>query len=273
MAEDHEVDLLHIKGPALDRSLQRSGPSIGRSARPSIDTDVLVRPSHVDRLTAALRANGWRRMYDFADGSAFEHAATWSRLDLANLDVHRYFPGIEAHPEHAFEVLWDERSIADIAGLACPVPSLDAQRLIVLIHAARGRSPRDRDDRDRAWYDLDDAERARIDELADRLSARVAVRAGTGRLDSVRGERTYPLWHHLTTGNGSLSSLWWARVRSAPSWRHSVRVGVRMVIPNRHRMETALGRPPTQRELLRAYRDQVSMAVRVVRDRVRPGRS
>ena len=266
LAEDQGVDLLHIKGPALDPSLLRPWPDDGTgSPRASIDADVLVRPSHVGRLLSTLETNGWRCLYDFADGSAFEHAATWARDDLSSVDVHRYFPGIERDAERAFDALWSDRSHQMIAGVDCTVPSLPAQRLIVLIHAARGRGPRSAADRERAWFALERHDREEIDALADELGARVALRAGTGRLESVRGERTYPLWRHLTTSDGSLLGLWWARVRSAPDARTAVRVGVRMLVPNAHRMETQLGRPPTRRELASAYRRRMVFGVSTLR--------
>lgn len=269
IAEDWGIDLLHIKGPALDESLRRSTPEAPRPRRFSVDADVLVRPDHVSLLSAALTAHGWRCLYDFADGSAFEHAATWALDGLACVDVHRYFPGIEGDPAAAFDLLWAQRVERRIAGLACPVPALAAQRLIVLIHAARGRSLRDDGDRRRAWFDLDEQSRAEVDALADRVSAKVALRAGTDRLDSVRGERTYPLWRHLTTEGGSLPGLWWARVRSAPTVWAGLRVGVRMLLPNPRRMQTGFGRPATRREMLDAYRDQVRRGAKAVESAIR----
>lgn len=266
IAEDHEIDLLHIKGPALDESLRRPWPDeVTGQRRESIDADVLVRPSHVDRLLKAMAHNGWRCLYDFADGSAFEHAATWARDDLASVDVHRHFPGIDGDPERAFETLWAERGTTDIGGVACAAPSLTAQRLIVLTHAARGQSARNLADRHRSWLDLDLSARGEIEKLADLVGARVALYAATDRLELVRGHRTYPLWRHLTGEKGSLLDLWWARVRSARDVRSAVRLGWRMLAPNVRRMETSLGRPPTPREVAVAYRDRLLLGARIMR--------
>lgn len=266
IAEDHGIDLLHIKGPALDASLRRAWPDAQADAtRKSMDADVLIRPTHVERFAAALREHGWRRLYNFADGSAFEHAATWFRSDLASLDVHRYFPGMEGDADAAFDLLWTTRQAMTIAGIECPVPNLDAQRLIVLIHAARGRSDRDLADRARAWETVGDGERDRIELLAERLQATVALRAGTGRLETVRGARTYPLWWQLTKGDSSPPALWWARVRSAPTWRSGARLGVRMILPNARRIEARLGRPPTRSELRAAYKHRLLYAYRILR--------
>lgn len=265
LAETAGVDLLHIKGPALDESLRRPWPDeVSGRRRESIDADVLLRPAHVDRLRRAMGSHGWRCLYDFADDSAFEHAATWSREGLANVDVHRYFPGIEGDPERAFDVLWAERHVVSIAGIPCSVPDLSAQRLIVIVHAARGRSAREDADRHRAWVDLDDSARAEIEATARRVGATVALYAGTDRLDAVRGYRTYPLWRHLTTGDDSLLGLWWARVRSAPDLRSATRIGWRLMVPNVPRMAALLGRPPTRTEVAVAYRDRLLLGLTAV---------
>ena len=271
IAEDARVDLLHIKGPALDESLLRSWPKGRTGQRASIDTDVLVRPTHVARLTASLTAHGWRCLYDFRDGSAFEHAATWGLQGLVCVDLHRYFPGIEANPQEAFDILWAERAERRIAGVACWVPSLPAQRLIVLIHAARGHAVRDVADRQRAWYSIDEQSREEVDALAARVSAHVALRASTGRLQSVQGEPTYRLWRHLTSDSTSPLSLWWARVSAAPTRRDRMRVGARLLLPNPRRIATALGRPPTRREMLTAYRSQIGRGAHAISRSVRFG--
>lgn len=265
LADERGIDVLHVKGPALDWELRRPWPQETGTVRTSIDADILVRPSHLRRLEQMLREQGWRRLYDFADGSAFEHAATWVIDGLSSLDVHRYFPGIEIDPERAFDVLWQERGQSLVAGVACAVPSLTAQRLIVIIHAARGRSSRDDADRARAWTSLTAQEAAAVEELADTVGARVALRAGTGRIETVRGARTYRLWKQLVEGDGSRLAVWWSRVSSAPSLPAAIRLGVRMVLPNTARMETDLGRPPTVREVGRAYASRLRYGARVLR--------
>lgn len=265
IAEDYGVDILHIKGAALDWELRRPWPEESDPVRTSIDADILIRPSHLATWEQALRDHGWQCLYDFADGSAFEHAATWTLEGLSSLDVHRYFPGIEGPAETAFDILWEQRQSVTITGILCATPSLTAQRLIVIIHAARGHSGRDDADRGRAWTSLTESEAADVEELAERLGARVALRAGTGRIESVRGERTYPLWKQLVDGNGSRLGLWWSRVASAPNLPAAIRVGVRMVLPNTRRMEAQLGRRPTPREVSGAYLSQLRYGARTVR--------
>lgn len=286
LADAAGVDVLHIKGPALDpRLVSAAAPDQARGAdsggdppapvrpprprRPSVDADVLVRPSQVPRLIAAMAQAGWRVQYDFADGSAFEHAATLVHPRLAPVDVHRRFPGIGEEPEPAFDRLWRDRADTVLGGVRCPVPSLDAQRLILLVHAARGPVTGHRDVA-RAWDWADTATRQRIDALAGDLGARVAVGAATGRLQRHRDAREYALWRALSTGDHRPAVLWAARVRAAPSPAEAMRVGVRLALPNPRRLEASLGRSPTRPEIMRALVSRASWAMRAVSQRRRP---
>lgn len=245
LADDHDVDLLHIKGPAVDEAL------LG-GARQSIDADVLVRPAHVDRLIAAMHEHGWRTQYRFEDGSAFEHASTQVHPVLAPVDVHRRFPGIDADAGAAFERLWSDRHLTDLAGMPCAVPSVAAQRLLLILHAARaGRLTHG--DITRSWGKASEGERAEVAQVAVDVGATVALAAGTGHLDDFVGVRGYELWKVLSTGDGSRARLWVARVKAAPTKRAAVRTAVRLIVPNRHRMEAGLGRPPTAGEVISAY--------------------
>lgn len=245
LAEDHGVDLLHIKGPAIDATLL-DGP------RDSIDADVLVRPSHVARLLDAMHRHGWSTQYRFEDGSAFEHASTLVHPILAPVDVHRRFPGIDADPSAAFDRLWADRHDADLAGVVCPVPSVTAQRVLLIVHAARAGDLRGPDIR-RCWDEAGERQRAAMVELAQDIGGSVALAAGTGRLDEFVGAPTHELWRVLSSGERSHLRIWAARVKAAPSRRAAVRTAVRLVIPNRHRMETTLGRPPSRGEVTAAY--------------------
>lgn len=266
IAEDHDVDLLHIKGPASHMSLGRVSAADGRiEVRQSIDADILVRPSHVDRLAKALTGHGWRRHFDFDDGSAFGHAATWGNDKIGYLDVHRFFPGIELDPSSAFELLWRYRDRQSIAGISCDVPNLTAQRLIMILHAARGGRPRDAADIESAWHAVTDAERDAVEALAGKLRARVALYAGTGRLDELVGEHSYLLWRELSSPTQSLASMWWARVRAEPTLASGVRKGIHLVLPNTRRMETWLGRRPTWRDVAIAYVSRIRLGGRAIR--------
>ena len=95
LATDRGLDVLHIKGPALDHSLTgvdegtNGEPVWSKAARPvSSDADVLVRPSHVPDLMATLQRHGWRVLYGFNDGSPFAHASTLQLPLLGYVDVH-----------------------------------------------------------------------------------------------------------------------------------------------------------------------------------------
>ena len=221
-------------------------------ARHSVDADVLVRPAHVDRLFEVMHRHGWTTAYHFADGSAFEHAATLTHPVLSPADVHRRFPGIGIDASMAFERLWSERHTALIAGTRCPVPSVRAQRLVLIVHAARGGALH-HSDIQRSWTFATPEERAALQHLADELGAEVALAAGTGRLEEYRGSRGYELWRALSTREQSPVRIWVARVRSEQTVSGALRTAIRLVVPNPRRMHTALGRRPTAGEMVRAY--------------------
>jgi hypothetical protein len=261
LAEDARIDLLHIKGPAVDTSLlalrepdeEQPEDSVAEPVpRNSVDADVLVRPSHVERLVDAMHRHAWTTLYRFEDGSAFEHATTMTHPFLSMVDVHRRFPGIAGDAEAAFDRLWADHHTATVGGYPCAVPSVTAQRLVLILHAARGGRLEHTDIR-RSWTDASDDERAAVQRLAEEVGAEVALAAGTGRLHEYDGAHDYELWLALSTRESARPRVWWARVRAAPTKRAAVRTAVRLLVPNPHRMEVALGRPPTGRELARAY--------------------
>lgn len=261
LAEEGGIDLLHIKGPAVDDSLLQPGQAhaslpdgapTARVARRSIDADVLVRPVHLDRLFDVMYRHGWKTAYRFEDGSAFEHAATMTHPFLAPVDVHRYFPGIDSDPARAFTMLWRDRHTVELAGTPCPVPSVTAQRLILILHATRaGRL--EHSDILRSWTAATREERDAVQRLAADLGAEVALAAGTGRLDEYVGASGYELWRALSTRETSLVRVWVARVKAARTRREALRTAMHLLVPNPHRMESTLGRPPTGREIASAY--------------------
>ena len=281
LADDHGVDLLHIKGPAVDESLldRRTVPDPDTHEhvtqpvpRHSVDADVLVRPSHVKKLFQAMSEHGWRMAYDFADGSAFEHASTWQHRALEHVDVHRQFPGFGLDPDEAFDALWSERHETLLAGQSCPVPEVTAHRLILILHAVRGGHLQDPDILN-AWTRADDDQRLAVEVLSERLQAQVALAAATGRLADHRDSREYDLWKVLSTGDPSLSRLWWARVKAQPTAAAAIRMAVKLVVPNRNRMAQRLGHRPTSGEMAREHLLQAKIAVaelgRLVRSVVR----
>lgn len=265
LAEDAGLDVLHVKGPALDRAIVQ--PPEGPARRGSADADILVRPAQVRAFEARLRATGWLRIIDFADGSAFQHAATWSHPKLGYLDLHRRFPGIGLADAEAFERLWAERKSVPIAGYPCAVPTDIAQRLLLILHAARNAA--EPQDVRLAWGQADEATRGQVQALAADLEAGVALAAATGSLDHYTGAADHDLWAQLSGGRTSLLTLLLARIRAAPTLRQGIWQAVRSVLPNARRMEVRLGRPPTRREWLLELGDRLGTGARDIGRAVR----
>ncbi|MEE8868773.1 MAG: nucleotidyltransferase family protein [Acidipropionibacterium acidipropionici] len=262
-ADDAGVDILHIKGPALHHELlqheQRDGESVP-VPRHSTDADVLVRPAHLERFQEALERGGWQMTADFIAGSAFGHAANYWHQVLGYCDVHRRFPGIEIAPEYAFELMWAGRRPAEIAHVTCQTPGLTAQRLIILLHAARsGRT--DHPDKHRAWDEGSDTDRQAVRRLAARLGAEVALAAATGHLDEFRGDRHYDLWRQFSTGDSSRWHEWRARIRAADNPAQALRVAARALRLNQAHLRMDLGHDLTRADVLRGYRDRALRAL------------
>lgn len=269
IADEVGIDLLHIKGPAVEMAAlageggaAASGDVVLRAH--SIDADVLVRPSQVDRLMDAMRRHGWTLLFDFRGGSPFEHASTLGREGVANVDVHRYFPGIELDRDAAFDVLWADRRVSELAGREVHVPSLAAQRLILIVHAARNARGVQSPDVRAAWTTASDEAHTEVRDLAVRLQATVALSAGIGALDSVAGERSHDLWEALSRGEQSELRLWRARVRASPNPGEAIRTGLRLMAPNTTRMALAAGRPLRVHEVITAYAVQIRRGVHAV---------
>ena len=258
LGDDHGVDLLHLKGPAVLPGLRVEG-------RQSSDVDVLVRPSHLFRLVGALESVGWQQRTDFATGSVFAHAANWWHDDWGWVDVHITWPGVTVDAEQAFDVLARESQPHPIAHRDCPVPGRTAQRMILVLHAARSGGHTD----DHAWTGATPDEQDEVRALAAELGAEVALAAGIGELELHRDAPTYALWHHFVHG-GSRFDEWRARMAAAPDARARAELLTSALRVNRDHLRMELGRPPTRREVrarqLRRLRRAVDELLR------RPGR-
>lgn len=272
IADSVDVDVLHIKGPAVDPSLLETVPRVELSAdnvrqqtieRQSLDADVLVRPDQVRRLMDAMCRHGWVLKVDFADGSAFEHAATMGHALLAHVDVHRRFPGFGDDSERVFGVLWRDRRTFDIAGRPCAVPHPTAQRLLLILNAVRG-GPTRREEIERLWTDTTPHEREAVAQLAAQTGAQVALAAATGNLDDYVGYREHDLWEVLSTGQTSPVAVWRARVRAQPTARAALREAVKLLVPNPRRLAFQLGRPLTRRELAAAWLRRLGEGLRAL---------
>lgn len=253
IADQAGADVLHIKGPATAARL-RTGE------RTSVDADVHVRPSHLRRLQRGLRSQGWQQVKRTVSGGLVEHSTNWYHDQLGQLDLHVRFPGIMAQPERAFCHLWEGRTTQPIAGHLCVVPGLAAQRLLLLLHAARALDSCD-DDVHAAWRQASDVERAEVLALAADLKAEVALAAATGRLEQFRGRPEYELWRLYADGESTTAGFRRARavIGAAPDGAslRRLRLGwyvLYAVVRMPWRLAAATGRRADAREIWTAYR-------------------
>lgn len=258
LADDRRVDLLHLKGPAVLPGLRAPG-------RQSSDVDVLVRPSHLEPLVAALESIGFEQRTDFSTGSVFSHAANWWHDDWGWVDVHTHWPGVDLDAEAAFDVLARDRVLLPIAHRDCPVPGRVAQRLVLVLHSARSGGT---SDLAHAWGAADPEEQQAVRDLAAELNAVVALAAGIGELELHRGAPTYLLWRHFTRG-GSRLDEWRARLAAAPDLRARVALVTAALRVNQDHLRMELGRPPTREDVRARQRVRVRRAVGEVASRLR----
>lgn len=246
LADQHDLDVLHIKGLALDGSLVWPG-------RTSTDTDVLVRPAHVRPLLRLLGAQGWRVVSSFQNASAFEHSTTLWHDQWEFLDLHRTFPGIDRHPERSFELLWRERGETVLATVPCSVPSVPAQSLLLLLHGARGAGDiRAIRDIEHVWGGASPELREQVRRLAEELGADVAFSVILGELELHRGKPEYALWKVWSSGGTRLDE-WRARVQAAPTLRAKAGVALRSMRVNVEHLELVRHRPVTRSEILAEF--------------------
>ncbi len=245
IAEGCDVQVLHIKGPAV-------APGLRPWSHGGSDVDVIVRPDGVERLMAALAAHGWGTETTFEAGSAFDHAANLFHPSWGLLDVHRLYPGMDRDPALAFEVLWERRTSTDIAHVACPVPDPLAQSLVLLLHAARTPTGGVHPDIGPNWTDRTEADRQALRELAARTGATVGLAAATGDLAVHAGSPEAALWEVFTEGGDRLDE-WRARWRSARGPAAKASVAVRSLGVNRYYLRQKLGHEPSRPEMAREF--------------------
>ncbi|WP_374457471.1 nucleotidyltransferase family protein [Nocardioides sp.] len=250
LADDAGIDVLHLKGPAVLPGLRAEG-------RHSSDVDVLVRPSHLARLAAALESVGWEKRTDFATGSVFAHAANWWHDDWGWVDVHVHWPGVMVDAEQAFDVLSRTSLPLQIAHRDCQVPDRTAQRLILVLHSARSGGT---SDVDHAWLAAEPGEQDDVRKLAADLDAEVALAAGIGELELHRHHPTYRLWKYFAEG-GSRADEWRARLAAASGPRAKVQLATAALRVNRDHLRMELGRPPTREEVRERQRLRLRRAV------------
>lgn len=260
IAERCNADVLHIKGPAA--------VGIRETERHSSDSDALVRPSHLDRLAAGLRAAGWQAVTELPTGGLVEHSTNWYHGELGQLDLHVRFPGIRLPAEQAFDLLWMGRSDAKIAHRPCAVPGHTAHRLILLLHAARDL-PLYQEEVEAVWGRASREEQTRIRELARDLDAEVPLAAAIGELELHRQRPEYRLWSLYSDGGITTTGVErvWAEAQAAPnrgprSILTILSYAWYIVTHMDHRLETELGRKPTAQEVRAGYGMFLRRAVR-----------
>jgi hypothetical protein len=237
--------VLHVKGAALDPTLV--------PGRTYSDADVLVDPADVKRVLGVLRRHGWELINSFAYGSSFEHSATLRHPDFGLLDVHRIYPGAGPTPEAAFERLWEEHTAATLGGVACTVPSRDAQALLLLLHAARGGGDgKAANDIRAVWGGVDEEQRRAIRRWVDRLDAHLGFSIITGTLDDHADDPAYDLWRVASRGGTRLDE-WRARLRAAQGARATLAVATRSLLVNVEHLEIVRGRPVKRREVVAEF--------------------
>ncbi|WP_277452469.1 glycosyltransferase [Janibacter sp. DB-40] len=256
LARRHGLDLLHIKGDALDERLVHAG-------RRASDADVLVRPAHLDRFLAACAEVGYRTVSRFATGSPFEHSTTLWHDAWGYLDVHRHYPGIGLPPATAFDRLWSTRTSRTVAGVDVPTPSLPAQVGMLVLHAGRttpgGQASADVQ---HAWHGADAARREAVRHWVREFLAEVAFAAGTGELGSLPPSAEKELWLAVTR-EGRLQE-WRARIAAAPNLRSRVLLMARAPLVNIDHLAQELGHRPSRREMAVAFLDRARRAVREI---------
>ncbi|WP_133176439.1 nucleotidyltransferase family protein [Nocardioides currus] len=255
LAERAGADLLHIKGPALL-------PDLRPATRSSSDVDVLVRPTHLHLLVAALEGAGWTKRSDFATGSVFAHAANWWHDDWGYVDVHVHWPGVRLPPEVAYAAWSADAETLDIAHVPCPVPDRTGQLLVLVLHAARST---DRSDVEYAWDNADAEQQAAVRTLARTLDAEVALAAALGELEQFRDDPAYELWRLFSQGGGTRFQEWRARFIATPGTRERAQLLAASFRVNRDHLGMELGRTPTRRDLRERQLLRVRRAARELR--------
>ena len=260
IAEDAGVDVLHVKGAAVD-------PSIGRPLTASTDADVLVRPTQVRPFLDALARHDWEHVTSFASGSAFEHAATFYHPSWGYTDVHRSFPGLTDGAW--FDILWRGRTTTPIAGVPCTVPDLTSQRLLLLLHLARNGKGEEDPDYERAWGCLSAQERVGLRAAAHALGADVGLAAALGELDRYTDDPAYDLWRVFSGREHTRLAEWRARLKAAPTVAAKGRILLRAPLVNTDHLAMRLGRRPTRGEVLTEFRHRLVEAARETKAAIR----
>lgn len=242
VAQEHNVQLLHIKGYSVDDGLYEKG-------RASSDIDILIHPNHVTNFVGALQMRGWTTVTRFTTGSVFQHAMTLWHVTWGYVDLHRSFPGVEMPAAEFFEDLWRSKTSRLIADVACAVPQAHHQALLIVLHAARDPQRGPSDVRHlRGIIPPEDWDALRL--KAQRCGAGLAFAAATGALADFENHPAHDLWAVVSAG-GSRTELLQARARAADSFWGRTRVLLSGVFANRDHLRMTLKREPRPMDYLK----------------------
>lgn len=256
LAITYELDILHIKGYAFSQEVYRPG-------RMSTDVDIIVRPSHIEKLVSLATADGWKILAHFETGSIFEHAMTLYHSSWGLVDIHRYFPGLGPSDGSVFETLWRQRRTKLIANYPCDVPSLNDSRIIVVIHGARSIANRNPDIsylKDTLSPSDWEQMQARIPEL----QAELAYAAALGRLEEFKKHPDYLLWKSVSEDSPDLLR-WKARFKHAHGLRQKSKVVLSILFVNTDHLAMELGHSPSKAEVREKFFSRFSRILEVGR--------
>lgn len=171
------IRFLLIKGPSTARWLYPEG------TREYADSDLLVEPARWEQAGDVLASLGFANRMD--DGGMpewwREHSNDWWRaLDGVSVDLHRSLPGVLTDPEAAWQVLAESSEALTVARARVTILGIHARTMLIALHAAHhgARWNPALEDLERALSLLDDTVWSAAAELADRLDANDAFRAG-----------------------------------------------------------------------------------------------
>lgn len=232
IAHDAQLDVLLIKGPSLAIHGLRAERAWG-------DVDILVRPSHVERLRDELAASGWAAANETPDYPviAAQHSMTFMHPRWhTEIDAHTFLPGCYADPATTFEHLWADRTSIQLAHQPVVCTGRIGSALVAALNLARTQaSPRTREEmpqwRDavRSWPDADRlalaalaAECRAADVLAELFDAAGVPATGRGTL--TRQERND--WNDRVNQEAHRGYVWNKAISRAPA-RAKLRLAIR----------------------------------------------
>ena len=125
------VQSIVLKGPSVVRALYSKG-----GQRPYVDADLLVSPSSFPRAREVLGRRGFEQV--LSSEHPVTHAETWvRRRDQACVDLHRTILGIEAAPDHVWEILSRTTETMQLCGREVDVLGSSGLALHLALHAAQ----------------------------------------------------------------------------------------------------------------------------------------